>query len=231
MPKKLIWGQATAAARRKAPLPQPTSISTGWSLPKMSGQDKTAGASPAARSVLRTAAGSAEFSSHRYGASCSSVRRLVERIAALPLPQRDALDDRVEHHGVADKPLDVALSDELPFASQPGRQHQPVTGSHWLAKLDGIQPAEPDEISVEYFLRHQVIGAQLRGRLAHHHARHQWVAGHVAANPELVRAHVLVADGDLAHRVHHDDGGERFHLKSLRIDGANRVGVRDDASE
>src|SRR5262245_22242357 len=97
MPKKLMSGRATAAANRNAPLPQPTSISTGLSLPNTSHQDTIAGASPA------------DFSSHRYGASCSSDRRLAERIAASPLVQRHALDDRFEHHGVADEPLDVTL--------------------------------------------------------------------------------------------------------------------------
>ena len=51
----------------------------------------------------------------------------------------------------------------------------------------------------------RVVAAQLRRRLAHQHAGQQREAGHVAADPELVRGHVLVPDDEVLRRVEVDD--------------------------
>jgi hypothetical protein len=48
----------------------------------------------------------------------------------------------------------------------------------------------------------------------------------VAANPELVRRDVLVADADAALTVVVDDRGELLHFVALWIDAANLVDVR-----
>ena len=39
--------------------------------------------------------------------------------------------------------------------------------------------------------------AELRGRLAHQHAGHEWVIRHMPAHPELIGPDVLVADDEL----------------------------------
>src|SRR5207249_738499 len=62
-------------------------------------------------------------------------------------------------------------------------------------------------------------------------ARQQRVARHVAAGPELVGGHVLVAGDDVLRRIDVDDGGELFHLEALRVDAADGVLVGDDAAE
>src|SRR4051812_41445189 len=51
MPRKLWVGSACAALSRNSPLPEPISSSTGWSLPKQTGQDTGPGSPNEAGSI------------------------------------------------------------------------------------------------------------------------------------------------------------------------------------
>src|SRR5262249_20456140 len=54
---------------------------------------------------------------------------------------------------------------------------------------------------------------------------------HVAARPELVAAHVLVADDDVLLLIDEDDGVELLHLVPLRVELAQLLAVGDHPSQ
>ena len=98
-----------------------------------------------------------------------------------------------------------------------GDQHEPVARPDLAAEPDVLHAAEGDEALLEQLGLSAEEARKLRGRLAHQHARHERVVGHVAPHPELVGLDVLVADDQLVLDVDVDDRRELFHLEPLRV--------------
>src|SRR5262249_12949293 len=144
---------------------------------------------------------------------------------------RYADDFAVKDHGVADETLDV--EDRLPPVQlhRLGDEHEPVADVDDTAEANVLHAAEADKVALEQPVAEGEVAGELRRRLADHDARHERVARHVPAHPELVRTHVLVAGDDVVDRVLVDDGVELLHLEALRIDLAYGLLIRDHAAQ
>ena len=108
--------------------------------------------------------------------------------------------------------------------------HQAVARPDLAPKPNVLHPAEAEEPLVGDPIQVTVEATNLGGRLADQDARHQRIVGHVAADPELVPANVLVTDDLMVVVVDVDDRGQLLHLVTLRVDGADRLLVEHHSS-
>ena len=92
-----------------------------------------------------------------------------------------------------------AANDHRPAADleQLDDHHQPIARHDAAAELDFFQAAEADDFGPqEVIFLHKVAG-QLGGDFTDDDAGHQRGLGHVAANPEFIERHILVAGANL----------------------------------
>src|SRR5207249_4959070 len=124
--------------------------------------------------------------SHTQGSSSTrESRRGLRTLEVLPLADRHA------HHGRFEDPLGTNVAEGMEagesavdLESLPD-EDEAVAGPYRSMEARVLQAAQPHQYAGVVDLLAQVeITAQLRRRLAHEHARHQRVAGHVAADPE-----------------------------------------------
>src|SRR5262249_19507302 len=111
-----------------------------------------------------------------------------------------------------------------------GHDYEPISGKHSTAKSDFLHTAESQEIPGHQLMLHTDKTAQLGGRLTNDDARHQRELRHVTANPELVAAHIFVANHQMVRKVLINDGVQLFHLEALGINGPDRLLIIDDPS-
>jgi hypothetical protein len=146
--------------------------------------------------------------------------------------QRHALDDAVDHDALADEPLEATDDHRLgPHSDTLDRDYEPVTGPDGLAEPHLLEAAEADHLGVEQVTPLRVVAGELGSRLAHQHARHQWHAGEVPADPELVRRDVLVAHAKTAGLILVHDRRQLLHLEPLPVPAADLMDVSDDRVE
>src|SRR6202011_5703175 len=134
-------------------------------------------------------------------------------------------------HRVANESLDI--EDGLSAVELDGfaDQNEAVAGPHRAAKADIFEAPEADEIALHQAVGGDVVTAQLRRRLAHEHAGQKRIIGHVAAQPEFVRLHVLVTNDDMLGGIDVDDCSQLLHFKALWIDLTNSFLIADDAGQ
>src|SRR5262249_36181960 len=121
----------------------------------------------------------------------------------------------VENHGLANEALNV--EDRLsPVQLDPTTdEHQAIARANRGAEAHVLHADETDKVHVfDDAVANDVISAHLRGRLAHQNTRQKWIARHVAADPEFVSTHILVAGEDVLDRVNMHDGVELFHFEA-----------------
>src|SRR5207245_277248 len=109
----------------------------------------------------------------------------------------DADDVRVKDHVRLDEALNVANGMAAMIAEHLTNQDQTVPGMHDPAKTDVIHAKEADKVAVQQTLRDHVVRTKLSSGLTHQNAGQERIAGHVATNPKLVAANVLVARDQL----------------------------------
>ena len=95
---------------------------------------------------------------------------------------------------------------------------QSATGKYGPAEPDVIHAPKAQKVPRSQNVELASIEAcELGGTFAEDDPRHQWEAGHMAADPELIIGHVLEPHNPVILAIDMDHAAELFHFMPLRI--------------
>jgi hypothetical protein len=133
----------------------------------------------------------------------------------------NAFEDAIADHILVNEALKLASQYGTADFEQLGDYDEPIARMYHTTKPDLLQPAEAYRLRIHELVFLSEIAGQLGGRLAHDHARHDRHFRHVATDPEVVGADVLVSHAGLTLGIVEDYRRELFHLEPLPIVAAD----------
>src|SRR5688572_32763380 len=138
MPRKLCSGVARLVATRKAPLPNPTSISTGWSLPNTVDQGRGAGHLVGLkRKGCRSASGK----------ELPRLRTAGLALRGLTLAEGEPDDVRLEHHHAVHEALRRRQHLAAVHLGGLGHEDEAIPRPHRSTKAHVLHAAEGNEVA------------------------------------------------------------------------------------
>ena len=100
-------------------------------------------------------------------------------------------------------------------------KNQAIANANRSAKANVFHAAKPKKAVLHDPEDVTKIARELSSGLAHQDARHDRITRKVPANPEFIRAEILVTDDQMAIRIAKHDRAKLLHFEALRVPLAN----------